>query len=84
MSKKNDLADRSRPQGESERSGEKIVSPNFAASETSSGITVSIVADDKGFREALAFQLVTARFDVSAHPSAEELWSPGALKRKTV
>ncbi len=50
------------------------------ANETPARISVSVVADDPGFREALAFQLVTAGFEISAHPSAESFLESGRLK----
>jgi len=39
--------------------------------------TISIVENDRGFREALTFQLSTAGFEVAPHPSAESFLDSG-------
>ncbi len=49
--------------------------------ETPMPVTVAVVEDDERFREALVFQLLTARFQVAAHASAESfLESPHCLE----
>lgn len=63
------------------RIAEKNVRPNVAG-ETPARTSVAVVADDQGFREALAFQLVTAGFEVSPYPSAESLLASERLKEK--
>jgi two-component system response regulator FixJ len=42
--------------------------------------TVSVVADDQGFRSAVTFQLTTAGFDASAYPSAESFLESQQVK----
>ena len=51
---------------------EEEFAPIEIASKTSP-VSVAIVDDDQHFREALAFQLSTAGFQIASHPSAESL-----------
>jgi FixJ family two-component response regulator len=45
-----------------------------------SAITVAIVEDDERFREALAFQLTSAKFEIEAFPTAESFLESPAFK----
>jgi FixJ family two-component response regulator len=64
-----------------EQSRERITSANIA-NETPARLTVAVVADDEGFREALTFQLATAGFDLSAYASAESFLESQGFRDK--
>lgn len=48
---------------------------------TTSPVSIALIDDDQHFREALAFQLSTAGFQVAVYPSAESLLGSPGLER---